>query len=485
MRLLAFVVAVLLIYSGAIVAHSSPGIDYGLGKSKYGIATTSTENAFHGPHSVMLSIGENNKYIRLMIYIDDPLPLDEVDDFCMQMLSLNGAGDIEIRLFLDVNGDGKYTDKKSAGDNWIKSRAEIWDEDNKFQSEWSELSAFDNSRFVYEDRNREGIGDLTECQNHFGSAGVVRIWITLYGMGETGGSCLIDYLKLGGYTLSFEPLEDQVTKKGKPSRISQNGKITYTITYGNDLTVPLTNLVIVEDYDPRMTLLSADPPPDPGTTNVWTIGNVSPGQYGQIVLVMKMVKQNFVADVDGRVSGNGFVSVRRRFTTEREPHLIINQVRISCDQFEKGGRVETPVRPVIGTTLSFSEHGSGTYESEEVLSYRTTRMKMNREFDAVWAPSVLNLSSGRAIGYNSSWYASHLCMDEKRGSIIWERYLRADRLNCTGAAEVRSTRLILDSESNFSGMAIYQIESHTDRDALITSVFEGSYSLRSGTEVYK
>jgi hypothetical protein len=76
-------------------------------------------------------------------------------------------------------------------------------------------------------------------------------------------------------------------------------------------------------------------------------------------------------------------------------------------------------------------------------------------------------------------------MDEKRGSIIWERYLRADRLNCTGAAEVRSTRLILDSESNFSGMAIYQIESHTDRDALITSVFEGSYSLRSGTEVYK
>jgi hypothetical protein len=119
------------------------------------------------------------------------------------------------------------------------------------------------------------------------------------------------------------------------------------------------------------------------------------------------------------------------------------------------------------------------------LSYRTTRMKMNREFDAVWAPSVLNLSSGRAIGYNSGWYASHLCMDEKRGSIIWERYLRADRLNCTGAAEVRSTRLILDSESNFSGMAIYQIESHTDRDALITSVFEGSYSLRSGTEVYK
>jgi hypothetical protein len=138
--------------------------------------------------------------------------------------------------------------------------------------------------------------------------------------------------------LSFEPNEGPYEKEGKPSKISQGSKITYTITYGNDFNnTTLTNLVIVEDYDPRMSLLSADPPPDPGTTNVWTIGNVSPGQYGRIVLVMKMVKQNFVADVDGRVSGNGFVSVRRRFTTEREPHLIINQVRISCDQLERRG----------------------------------------------------------------------------------------------------------------------------------------------------
>jgi len=316
----------------------------------------------------------------------------------------------------------------------------------------------------------------------------VRIWITLYRKSKTdGGSCLIDYININGMIASFEPNEGPREKVGKPSKISQGNKITYIITYGNDLNdTTLTNMVIVEDYDPRMTLLSADPPPDPGTNNVWTIGNVSPGCYGRIVLVMKMLKQNFVADVDGRVSGTGFVSVRRRFTTERSPHTISNQVRISCDQLERRGIVETPVRPIVGTTLSFSEHGSGSYESEEVLSYMTSRMKMNREFDAVQAPSVLNLSFGRTLGYNSSWYASHLCMDEKRGSIIREQYLYADRLNCTGTAEVRSTRLILDSESNFSGMAIYEIESHTkDRDAALTSVFEGSYSLRSGSEVYR
>ncbi|MGB3944090.1 MAG: hypothetical protein WBK88_04790 [Methanothrix sp.] len=392
---------------------------------------------------------------------------------------------MEIRLFLDVNGDGRYTDKKSAGDNWVKSRANIWDEVDLSGSDWTELDAFDQ-RFEFQDRNGVEIGDLAGCQGYFGPAGVVRIWITLYGIGDVGGSCLIDYIRLGSYTLSFEPLEDQVTKKGTPKRISQGGKITYTITYGNDLLEPITNLVIVEEFDPRMALLSAYPPPDPGTKNVWTIGTLLPGEYRQIVLVMKMAKQNFVADLEGQVSGNGFVSVRRRFTTDRSTQLIVNQVRIICDQFERRGLVETPVRPIVGTTLSFEEHGSGIYESEELSSYRSSRMRMERSFDAVRAPAALNLPFGRTLGYNSSWHAAHVCIDDKRGNIIREIYLYAEKLNLTGRAEVRSTRLKLASESNFTGMAIYEIESHTrEREAAITSVFEGSYSLKTGSDVYK
>lgn len=484
MKLIAILKLVVLISSTLITASGSPGIDYGLGKSKDGIAMISDENAFHGPHSAMLSVSEKKKYIRLMIYLDDPLPLEEVDEFCMQILPLTGAGDMEIRLFLDVNGDGKYTDKKSAGDNWVKSRANIWDEADLSGSDWMELNAFDR-RFEFQDRNGVEIGDLVGCQGYFGPAGVVRIWITLYGIADGGGSCLIDYIKLGSYTLSFEPLEDQVTKKGKPKRISYGGKITYTITYGNDLLIPITNLVIVEQFDPRMSLISADPPPDRGTNNVWTIGTLLPGEYGQIVLVMKMAKQNFVADLEGHVSGNGFVSVRRRFTTDRSPQLIVNLVRIICDQFERRGLVETPVRSIVGTTLSFAEHGSGRYESEEISSYRSSRMKMKRSFDAVQAPSILNLS-GRALEFNSGWHASHVCIDEKRGSIIRERYLYAERLNLTGQAEVRSTRLKLGSEANLTGMAIYEIESHTkERDAAIANVFRGIYSLKTGSDVYK
>jgi hypothetical protein len=478
MRLLLISGLVLLLSSTAIVGEGSYGLDYYIG----GKGRPFGGDGFHGPHSAQLDYDQKIRYIRFDL--EESLSFEELDDIYVQMKPLTANGKIGIDLYLDGDGDGKWS-SKSSHDVKLYARPDEWQDIGWQIDQWTELNAFE---FNYKQSGASSFGEmgLADWQKELHeNPKIVQVYIRLYKPGA--GIILFDYFNINGMILSFEPNEGPYEKVGKPKRISQNGKITYTITYGNDdNNTTLTNLVIVEDYDPRMTLLSADPPPDPGTNNVWTIGNVSPGCYGRIVLVMKMLKQNFVADVDGRVSGTGFVSVRRRFTTERSPHVISNQVRISCDQFEKRGIVETPVRPIVGTTLSFSEHGSGSYESEEVLSYMTSRMKMNREFDAVQAPSVLNLSFGRGLDYNSSWYASHLCMDEKRGSIIWERYLRADRLNCTGFAEVRSTRLILDSEANFSGMAIYEIESHTKRrDAAITDVFEGGYSLRTGSEVYR
>lgn len=478
MKLLVISISVLILSSVVMVCQGS----YGLNPRVLSGGTHFSGDGFHGTHSARLEYYKSSPYVKVNLI--DSVAFGELDEFSFHIKPTTEDISIGIELWLDGDGDGKWS-SKSDRDLKLYAKPNIWDDVKWPRNQWSSVDTFD---FEYSNKSSTkrpaNSAVLNEWIENYTNLRLVTAEIKLYK--AYSGICLIDYISINGMVASFEPNESPSEKVGKPSKISQNGKITYTITYGNDFNTTLTNLVIVEYYDPRMKLLSADPPPDPGTTNVWTIGNVSPGRYGRIVLVMKFVKQNFVADVDGRVSGTGFVSVRRRFTTDRDPHLIVNSVRISCDQFERRGRVETPVKPVVGTTLSFSEHGSGSYESEEVLSYRTTRLKMNRELNATWTPSILNLSFGRVIGYNSSWYASHLCMDEKRGSIIWEQYLRADRLNCTGAAEVRSTRLILDSESNFSGMAIYDIESHTkDRDALLTSVFEGSYSLRSGAEVYK
>mgnify|MGYP001313375871 CR=1 FL=1 len=480
MKHLAILVSVLLLWSAALVVVGS-GLKYDIG----GDGQPFEGDGSHGSHSVQLDYDQKIRYVR--IDISEPIPFDELYDFFTAIKPMTESGFIYIELWFDGDGDGKWKSNSERDLKLFTSRLNISDLGLEV-NEWTDLDAMDleygESRASGPKSNLQDWMDDTENLN------LIRLYVRFETSSKTypsiGSVWLFDYFRINDMVASFEPEEGPTEKKGKPSRISQGGKITYTITYGNDFNTTLTNFVIVEDYDPHMSLISADPLPDPGTNNVWTIGNLSPGSYGKIVLVMKMEKQNFVADVEGRVLGDGFVSVRRRFTTDRSPTMIVNQVRISSDQREWRGRVDTPVKPIVGTTLSFAEHGSGRYSSEEVLSYRTTTMKMDRSFDAVRAPTSFSLPVGRAIGFDSGWGATHLCMDEKRGSMIWERYLYADRLNCTGRANVRSTRLILDSESNFSGKAIYEIESHTEgRDADLSSVFEGSYSLRTGSEVYK
>jgi conserved repeat domain len=441
----------------------------------------------------MLSVdGEDenkNKYIRLMIYLDDPLPLDEIEEFCTQVCPLSGIGDIEIRLFLDVNGDGKYSSKKSEGDNWLKTnKVEWWNEsDEEWGVLWSTLDVFD-PQFNYQDRSKTKFDNFTDCQEELGNAGVVRFWITIYEVEDSGAACLIDYLRLGGYVVSFEPLEDQKPKKGSPSKATPGRKITYTITYGNDLTEPLTNLVITERYDPRTTIISASPLPDPGTNNVWTIGTVQPGYYGQIKIVMRVAKQKCKAVIDGRVSGTGYVSVRQRLSTERSSHVITNKVEISCDQFNQSATERTAVKPVEERSITFSEHGSGTYASSEELRYTSTRLGIDRELDACRSPGMINLSHGRSLVYNTSWFASRTCEDQKKLVLLSERFLYGDKLESCVSAQLygtkSKTRARIDSESNFSGLAIYEIGSRIDeRNAALLDILYGNYSVVASNEI--
>jgi len=490
-------ILVVLLMSMVLVGAGSYGIDYKLGKSKYGSsAITDTDfhgpPNFHGPHSAILSVnGEDenkNKYIRLMIYLDEPLPLDEIDEFCTQICPLSGAGDIEIRLFLDVNGDGKYSSKKSVGDNWLKTKVEWWNESNEVMGVWSTLDVFD-PRFNYQDRSRTKFGNFTDCQEKLGNAGVVKIWITIYEVEYSGATCLIDYLRLGGYVVSFEPLEDQKTKKASPRKVTPGRKITYTLTYGNDYNkTNLTNLVITEHYDPRTTIISASPPPDPGTNNVWTIGTVQPGYYGQIKIVMRVAKQKCKAVIDGRVSGTGYVSVRQRLSTERSSHVITNKVEISCDQFNQSATERTAVKPVEERSITFSEHGSGTYASSEELRYTSTRLGIDRELDACWSPGMINLSHGRSLVYNTSWFASRTCEDQKKLVLLSERFLYGDKLESCVSAQLygtkSKTRARIDSESNFSGLAVYEIGSRIDeRNAALLDILYGNYSVVASNEI--
>ena len=70
--------------------------------------------------------------------------------------------------------------------------------------------------------------------------------------------------------------------------------------------------------------------------------------------------------------------------------------------------------------------------------------------------------------------------------MVREKYLYADRINCSGSAIVRSTRTLLESESNFSGVMIYDVGSDTKRRrALLQEILQGNFSTQTHSDVYK
>jgi len=460
-----------------ITGAGSYGLDYYLG----GKGKPTHEDAFHGYHSARLSYEEKFRYIR--VDLEKPLTFNELSELTAWIKPLTVDGKLGIDLYLDGDGDGIWR-SKSSRDVKLYARINSWEDEGLSKDQWHLLDAFD---YDYKKSGDSGAGEMSledwQAELPLG-LDLVRLYFRIYKPGN--GNCLIDYINVGDMVLSFEPFESPEMKAGTPSKISRGSKITYTITYGNDLNVTLNDLVIVEHYDPRTALISADPPPDPGTNNVWTVGTLQPGEYGQITIIVRMMKQNFELDAKGVVKGEGYVSVRRRFSTERSPLVITNKVVISCDRFCKSAVVKTPVRAIPEASVTFNEHGSGEYVSSEELTYRSYKMIMKRDLNASQSNSLIALLHGRPLMYNSSWCAHHVCDNQKRQTLIGESYLHAEELDCANFAEVRSTRMKMDSEANFSGLGIYEIGSNTkSRDARLVDILCGNFSIRSGREIYK
>ena len=68
-----------------------------------------------------------------------------------------------------------------------------------------------------------------------------------------------------------------LSKVDDPDPASPGGTLTYTVFITNSATVPLTNLVLEETYDPRTTFVSANPVPDIGN-NQWVLGDLDGGE---------------------------------------------------------------------------------------------------------------------------------------------------------------------------------------------------------------
>ncbi len=459
----AILVASIVILFSIVFVASSANVDYSLGGSTKGrTSVLSTNDGFHGSHSAYLSVvaddnpnvkKRSERYARVYATPDETMPVEDLDQLSMWIKPISGNGKIKIDIYLDGDGDGKCDTTHSQKDVKLSTDKIAWSDLGMENGSWNEMDAFDlaydtttkDQNSKYKDTSLGEYRDLLKGMT------VVKVWIRIYD-GKNGMSAYVDYLKMGSFVISFEPLEEEETKKG-PRSVSAGSKIKYTITYGNIFDEPI-DLKVVENYDSRTLFLEASPAPDPGSDNVWTISQLPPGEYGQIKVTMVTSKPKIDAEISGEVSGEGYADVKRAFSTERDGYLVTNKVDIYSDKINISAQTTTTVKPAEGNSIAFNEHGSGQYRSSESLGFTSSRLFMEQEMRAVQGASTISLYKS-PLKYNASWYATHMVKNDVKKNFLSEKYLTARRISYSGSAGLTTTKSWMEGSSNFSGLAQY------------------------------
>lgn len=480
MRVVSIIMLLLLVSAAGAITDA----DYSITRSKKSAAEISGMG-YHGTHSARLSVypGGSSKSVPITI---SPTQIDDLDNLNLWLHPASNRGSIELEVMLDGNNDGK----SSSGDpddasilislaSWSDGR---WIDTGGNSNGWREFDASESRLSIRSKDPEKSRKEVfwEDAQEILRGMDVVKVYIRLKGATKYEGvSCYVDYVRIAGEVISFEPLERNSIKKAKQSSVSPGSTITYTITYGNNLEVP-TDVVVREFYDQRTLFLEAYPPPDPGTTNVWTIRGLRPGEHGQITVKVKTLRGSATAGIDGRVTGFGYASVYRRMSTEREAYYVTNSVRIDGGGINRSASATTKVRSQTGFVFEFVEHGSGSYASSEETDYSTTSIVFQGESLANRSPVTLNLSM-RSIDYNSTWGLSWSCENQKLASYMRERYY-GDFINLSSTGIMRSTRSTFESRGSIEGMADLR---YMTRGSEVGTRLYGSFTISSKGVVQK
>jgi uncharacterized repeat protein (TIGR01451 family) len=272
-----------------------------------------------------------------------------------------------------------------------------------------------------------------------------------------------------------------IEKSCKSSTVSLGGTVTYTIEYSNSGGTKLTNVVITENYPAGLTFSSAVPAPDPGTNNTWTIGDLAPDQSGKITIKMKVPAStsDLSYEESGSVSGEGIVMISKELSTKVKPYNLKNVVTISgFDNAMKVSATASAITTVSasGSSLEITEHGSGTYESEEKssLSLENGGIRFNKYTNASYSPTTFKCSDGFVAEVPSKWSQDICSKSYAKNSAIHKKITGATYLRDLTTGKADNTGCTMYIGSSFVGYL------HVDRkakDAATSEHYIGDFDL--------
>ncbi len=321
-----------------------------------------------------------------------------------------------------------------------------------------------------------GYGPSTACPHQPGSFAPTGSDPIYLGSGEFGNTGYIQPFDCqnNNYYISFDlepgdpfvmtnniPLSNQtatgilsVTKTADKSEVKRCGDVTYTIRVNNTWGVPLQNVVVRDVFNKPVEFVSASPTPE--AEGIWRFPEVGVDGVTISLKVKVPEAQDFEFGMDQRVTGEGFVSGANDYSTSLESYTINNCVYVTSE--ETGDTVYSDCESVTvladaGTELSTREHGSGTYESEELVRMRTENKSISMEKDmaAAYSSTTLGLYNNRTVNFSSRWTEEARAKNRLTGASMSESYRHATHIDRESRMSLDDTGSSMAVNSEFDG----------------------------------
>ncbi|MDD3565933.1 MAG: lamin tail domain-containing protein, partial [Methanothrix sp.] len=265
----------------------------------------------------------------------------------------------------------------------------------------------------------------------------------------------------------IDPLNVRKTALNKT--VARGGNVTYIIEIENNGisgSDPPTNITVEDVFSMPVEILSASPPP--GMDGLWRFPKIDPGSSEKITLVVRVPeKQDFNFTSVSGVSGSGFVNAASFYTTSLDPFPLKNCVYVTFfnSTFHDGtgttGRnetisdCETVTVGRAGTELSTREHGSGAYESADLVKMVTKNdlISLEKDMAATYGATTLTLPRNRTVTYSSRWTGEAMAKNRVTGASMAESYRYATTLDRESKFFLNENESEMEIDAEFDGMA--------------------------------
>ena len=253
-----------------------------------------------------------------------------------------------------------------------------------------------------------------------------------------------------------DPRNLSITKVANKKTVKRGEEITYTITICNNGNQAAKDVVVEDIFDGQVEFISASPMPD--SDGFWRFDEIPADECVEIILTIRIPKQDLDFAMDQGVSGEGFVNVANDYSTTFEPYILKNRV-IAIVTFEGSVRRQYSDSESVnvlgepGTELETREHGSGVYESEEQVRMSTENksIEMNKDMSAEYKPTTLGLYRNRTITYSSTWTEEARAKNRVTGATMTESYRYATSIDRESRMKLDINESEMDVNSEFDG----------------------------------